>query len=554
MTLIPPPSALPPGSVVDAYLRDSGGEKQELSTAQQETEIRAWCQTHKIVLHHIYTDEAITGSSDENRAALGQMMNALRHGGEVDGVIVWSNSRFARNATHAQFYRSEIRKLGYVYHSLTDITVEGPEAIIFEALIDYKNQQFLKDLSIDTKRGLRSLVESHGCVPGVPPRGFKREKVQIGQHRSGKTRTAHRWVIDPEFAPRVRKAFEMRAAGASLGQIQKETRLYGSINSYRTFWPNKLYIGTLVYGELTIENYCDPIVPLKIWKRVQEIQKHYAGHHHVSANSSKHPRRVNSNYLLSGLARCARCGSPLFGRTSKRKSGKRYTAYFCSRAYRQRDCTKQRIPGETLENAVIEKLREIFLKPEYLLGIQESLKVKNSGREKELEEERRQLNAELGTLRRQITHLTDAIAASGHSPSLLQRLSQLEADETELRTRLAENYDRRQAATPHDLDLRQLKERISIIDTTLQTADLPTKRAVLRGIVHSVHVDREGKRLFGTITVYYPPGETPPKGKPPAGNTGEGLVMPISQTPSGPPRYRHKIYFDTPTKYKSRSH
>lgn len=32
----------PPGSCIVAYLRDSGGERQELSTGQQEAEIRAW--------------------------------------------------------------------------------------------------------------------------------------------------------------------------------------------------------------------------------------------------------------------------------------------------------------------------------------------------------------------------------------------------------------------------------------------------------------------------------------------------------------------------------
>lgn len=539
----------PPSARVFAYLRDSGHEHQEESVTQQEKEIRAWCLRQGVILQKVYVDEARVGSDDEKREQLQEMMNVLRHGADVDGVIVWSSSRFARNATHAQFYRSEIRKLGYTYHSMTDKTTDGPEALIFEALIDYKNQQFLEDLSIEVKRGLRDLVERHGCVPGVPPRGFQRQKVTVGTRRDGKERTAHRWVIDPESAPRVRQAFEMRAAGASLAQIQAATRLYGSLNSYVSFWPNKLYIGTLEYGGRVYENYCQPIVPLETWQRVQEIQKHYAGHHHVSAKSRLHPRRVASKYLLSGLAHCARCGSPLFGRSSKRKNGPAYQSYFCTRAYRQRDCSKQRIPAKTFETAVIDALQNTYLDPDYLYALGTEFASKNAGLEEQLEEERRTLTAELGTLLRQITHVTDAIAASGHSPSLLQRLSQLESDETGLRTRLSANDAARQAAILPKLGLDQLRERVQRLRTALASGDLPTRRAILAGLIHSIHVDREGKRLFGTISVYYPPEDNIP----PTGPPGGGDVMPIYRGPSGPPRYRHNLQFEAPTRYKSRS-
>lgn len=543
-------SPFPPNARVYAYLRDSGHEHQEESIAQQEHEIRAWCNRRGVLLAQVYKDEATPGSKDENRAALAAMMNALRHGADVEGVVVWSGSRFARNATHAQFYRSEIRKLGYIYHSLTDKTAAGPEALIFEALIDYKNQQFLEDLSIDVKRGLRSLVEDHGCMPGVPPRGFKREKVIIGTRRDGKERVAHRWVIDPETAHRVRRAFELRAAGLSLAQIQKETRLYGSLNSYRTFWPNKLYIGILEYGGKTYPDYCEAIVPLEIWNLVQKMQNHYAGHHHVSAKSKLHPRRVSSRYLLSGIAHCARCGSPLFGRTSKRKSGKSYTAYFCTRAYRQRNCTKQRIPGHTLENAVIQNLTETFLQPNYLAALAAELKTMTAGQKEKLEDERARLAKQLGTARCKLRHVTDAIAASGHSRSLLQRLQQLETEEMTLQNALAQNKAQSQAATPPQIDPDQLAERIRHIRAALGSAELLDKRLVLQALIQRVDVDRENRRIFGTITFYYPP-EEPPKANPPP-NGGE-KVMPISQAPSGPPRYRHTLRFEAPTHYKSRS-
>ncbi len=37
MSYLPPPSSLPPGSIVDSYSRDSGGMRQDKSTDQQLT-------------------------------------------------------------------------------------------------------------------------------------------------------------------------------------------------------------------------------------------------------------------------------------------------------------------------------------------------------------------------------------------------------------------------------------------------------------------------------------------------------------------------------------
>jgi DNA invertase Pin-like site-specific DNA recombinase len=95
------------GDQVIAYLRDSGHEKQELSIGQQEQSIREFCIQHGLVLQRTYIDAERQGSNDAKRDALAEMMYDLRHEMNVAGVIVWSNSRFARNSLHAQFYRAE---------------------------------------------------------------------------------------------------------------------------------------------------------------------------------------------------------------------------------------------------------------------------------------------------------------------------------------------------------------------------------------------------------------------------------------------------------------
>ena len=168
----------------------------------------------------------------------------------------------------------------------------------------------------------------------------------------------------------------MRAAGASLNEIHKATALYNSLNSYTTFFSNRLYIGTLEFGDLVIENYCDPIIDRETWDAVQRrVQAHAAHRDLMDPGSRSHPRRAGSRYLLSGLAYCARCGSPLYGLTAPR-----YDRYACTRSHRRRDCDLRPIPRLVLEDAVINTLREYVLQPEVQLANQQLIQTQQADR------------------------------------------------------------------------------------------------------------------------------------------------------------------------------
>ena len=84
------------------------------------------------------------------------------------GLVIWKYSRFSRDVDDSAFYRADLRRMGYLIHSLNDNIPEGPEGRFFEAAIDWMNQRFLEDLSTDVKRGLHHLVQTYGCVPGTP--------------------------------------------------------------------------------------------------------------------------------------------------------------------------------------------------------------------------------------------------------------------------------------------------------------------------------------------------------------------------------------------------
>ena len=502
-----------PGSLLVAYLRDSGGNDQDISVDQQEAVIRTWCADRGIILQAIYRDVAAPGSSVIGREQFMAMIHALRakKAPQVAGVVIWKFSRFSRNIDDASYYKSDLRRRGYEIVSISDTIPDGTDGRLFEAALDWMSNKFLEELSEDVRRGLRYNAEVHRVIPGTPPRGFKREAVTIGKRRDGTPHIAGRWVPDPDTWAGCQKAFHMRAAGASYTQIQESTHLFGSLNSYPTFFTNRLYRGELRYGDVVIPDYCEPLVDAATWQAVQAISE---TSRRVRTESNQddpaHPRRQNSPYLLSGLARCALCGSLLTGETLRVKSDVPRPYYQCGQAARAKTCPARRIPAQALEEAVAAKLQDYILDP-LVISAQQTLLERDSAAHKEtLKEQRGDLATRLGNIRRKIANLVNLLAEDGTGArSLLPKLHDLERQEAQLLTQSAELDTSLQDQKRSSQALANVQKTASVIRQVFPTLDFDTRRRILKGILSSVTVERDGQILRGYIEYVHPPGDFP---------------------------------------------
>lgn len=564
MQLIPPPSSLQSGSRVWAYLRDSGGPLQDRSIEQQRDEILTYCAKYGLDLpaENIFSDVHKSGGSTTKRDEFNRMIATSAYENlRPQGLLIWNFARFARDVDDSQLYKAILRKRGIVIHSLTDPIPEGPFAPLLETVVHIADEQKKREAAFGSWRGLRHIV-NQGAVPGPAPRGIKRTLITVTSIQ-GKERQAHRWDPDPETRHLVLRAFEMRSAGASLGEIQKETHILGSINSYRTFFSNPIYKGTLQFGDMDIENYCEAIVPAELWARVQIIQGNFVHRRHVQGDSPRHPRRVNSHFLLSGIAKCARCGSPLYGHSSKQRNGSVLESYYCTRAYRKRDCSHHRIPRYSLEKAVLTKLHDYILDPAVQRKLLHLHVLEHAGLLTTQKLTRKELIGQLSKIHRQLSNVDAAIKAHGHSKTLLASLSALEAQEIELKTKIAK-HDADAEKPVESLSPAELELRAKALQLTLDTGTEEQRRTVLRGMIKEIQVDRDPKYLFGQITFYLPPpGEQP--NLPKVEGPDEKLYV-YHQSPrdrldirtvfnleAGLSRYTHTISFSIKIKQKPRS-
>ncbi|KKM08432.1 hypothetical protein SY88_23880, partial [Clostridiales bacterium PH28_bin88] len=492
-------SPFPNQSKVAAYLRDSGHEDQDLSVAQQEIAIRAWCEQHGLVLTKVFIDEAAPGSTVVGREAFRRLITHFHQPGcREAGVILWKYNRFARDIDDAQFYKADLRRRGYIIHSLNDSVPSGLDGRFFESAIDWMNARYLEDLSTDVKRGLHHIMDQHGAIGGTPPRGFRREAVEIGSRRDGRAHIVHRWAPDPDLVDKVRLAFEMRAAGASCAQIQDATRLYKNKNCWPTFFRNKIYMGVMEFGGRVIEDYCEPIVDRATWEAVQ-ARGQEAWRKNMK-NRKNHPRRLGSRFLLSGLAVCRLCGSALSGDTATAK-GHRYDYYTCSGANLRDDCVAGKIPKLLLEDAVLDNLLGYILEPDHIRELAVELETDAQQAANRYELKKADTNRSLAILRRKINNLVEVIADQGMAArALVDQVKELEAEETRLRLEL-EDLTPGRIKLRDQMDLDELVNEIRSLRAGNETARL---REVLGGLIDRVEAARDGEKISGTIWYYSP--------------------------------------------------
>lgn len=466
---IPVPSSLHSGSIVWAYLRDSGGEAQEQSVPQQKAEIEAYCKKHGLVLGHVFADVAKSGGSVTNRVAFEDLIDMTAHDEwRPAGLLLWNFARFARDLDDSSYYKALLRKRGLVIHSLTDPIPEGVYSRVVETLIDIANEEKRRQTSRDVKRALAALTRQGYSSGGLPPRGYISEKVTIGNKRNGKPREVSRWIPDPELWEIVRKAWILRAEGKSFGELETlfGDKLYRSTGCWTSFFKNKTYLGIGKCGDLEVVDHHSAAVDQVTWNKVQELR---AGHPLYGKKGHPHnPRRVWSPSLLSGLAVCIHCGSAMIRQRANEKTGHPWPYYICGKKVNQKyqSCEGRQINGRKADTVIFEQVINQILTVSRFEGLLNELKWQMIDTD-DLDRERQNLNKRLAEVDRKIQNLLDLIENFGALAGI-DKLKEREAERGELITDIKRLEARRTAAqveiTPEVLVFLLNRWRDQLID------------------------------------------------------------------------------------------
>lgn len=93
-------------------------QDQSTGLESQVRALKEYCRLNNITDYELFADEGISGTKS-SRPALDRMMKAVRDN-EVDCVVVYSFSRFARSTTHMLNGLEEMKKVSTNFVSLTE--------------------------------------------------------------------------------------------------------------------------------------------------------------------------------------------------------------------------------------------------------------------------------------------------------------------------------------------------------------------------------------------------------------------------------------------------
>lgn len=533
---------LPAGAHVVIYCRDSGGEEQDRSTRQQLEAAREYCNHHNLVIEREYIDEARTGSSSEKRDQLNAMLTDLRErfkrihdrakrerfaASAPMALIAWKSNRLGRDSIEATNIKTDLRLRGIAIVDLVTSANTGNAGVdmLIEAFQQWQDEMLLNEISDNAKRGLAQLVATRdtdpdflranpgwqptgahlGILPGGVPTGFKAERITIGTYarksgrRSGEARVVQRIVPDPDKWALCRMAWEMRHAGATYGEIHRETRLFGSLNSYATFFSNRIYTGDLDYAGTVFEGFVPALVPREWWEAEGEKRarrgKHWKG---ASNNPADDPNRLRSRHLLSGLLYCGHTAGEshvMNIQSIPASPGKRreYIYYVCSvaKASRGQRCRMNRISAKRLEEAVISALMRDVLTVDNLRPIAGAVQAQADEVAEQAKARHHALQTQLAEAQTAVQRLLDSIERMGYSDELHKRYNERIAEEQRLKAALAENDPLTRAQPQQLVTAALLGDWVKALRSQLENGDRWQAYQLIRQFVHKITYTKE---------------------------------------------------------------
>ena len=154
-------------------------------------------------------------------------------------------------------------------------------------------------------------------------------------------------------------------AGSAVGAGRGRARRPFDRRSIQAIVTNAFYSGRIAYEGELFDGRHPTIVAPEVFDAIQAQRPKRdrgVGHHEAGAPARRH--------LLSRLAVCADCGSPMFARTSpyKRKDGSKARSYAC-RSYVTADgtCSARPVDAEVVDTAVMERLADLL--PDFAIWI-----------------------------------------------------------------------------------------------------------------------------------------------------------------------------------------
>lgn len=486
------------------YARVSS-EKQDtdLSLSAQLRALRAYAETRGYEVAREFVDEAETGRTTARPAFKEMIAVARRPQKPFQAILVWKFSRFARNREDSIVFKALLRKNGVQVISINEPSEDTPTGRLMEAIIESLDEFYSANLGEEVMRGIMESASRGFFVSGTVPYGYKRIKVRDGAKDRSKL------DIEPTQAPIVKRAFDEVLCGNGLKEICKGLNHDGIPGPRGKSWcvtslwqviTNEVCTGTLIWGKhsrnkkdmvpIRVENAWPPIIDYNEFYKVQDLLA-------SRAPSKVHPKRVSSQYLLSGLVKCGACGKALIGQEAK--SGQ-FAYYVCGNLLKKGagSCKTGYLNARKFERRVIDEIMANVLNEPNLCEMLKLISEEEESVSLESHSRLKIVCTELADVERKLEAMYDALESRSFTfEDLAPRIKQLRSQQSQLETAKSELDQPLSDQRVRRIDLKTLIDYSTDMGQVLHDGKLGEQKAVFRAFVEGIKV------LGDTIEIEY---------------------------------------------------
>jgi site-specific DNA recombinase len=426
-------------------------------------------------------EDQITGTTLE-RPGLQQALADAR-AGRFDLLLVYRVDRLARSVRALAQILAELEQAGVGFRSASEpFDTTSPAGRMMVQMLGVFAEFERATIIERVVAGMERKARSGGWVPGTPPIGYRIASASglLEPHEPQAS------LVRRIFSLYTERRLGTRAIGNLLNEQGERTRAgkLWSGASIQVVLENPVYVGAIRWRGERIPAAHVPLVSAEIFAEAQALLK--------ERGSKRSRRRSNSSdYLLSGIARCGRCGSAMVGSAAHGRSG-RYRYYTCYRRHRYgkaKGCDAERIPADQLEGELLALIASTLTSSGLLERALERARELAGGerpkRQAELQRLERELRKKEETRERYLGAFERGTlpeeACGERLRALTDELTQLALRRDELARQIA-------AAEPPQLDNGALERLRAALKQRLPVLPPSQRKHLLEQIVHSIEI------------------------------------------------------------------
>ena len=464
---------------VALYIRVSTEDQARdgYSIQAQRNKLEAYCVSQGWDVVGFYIDDGYS-AKDLERPEMKRMLAHIEQG-LIDCVLVYRLDRLTRSVLDLYKLLEIFEQHNCKFKSATEVydttTAMGR---MFITIVAAMAQWERENLAERVRMGMQEKARQGKWAVSTAPLGYDID------------RETDKLVINQQEAVVVRKIYDMYLSGMGMNKIALSLNNQGILTKSGAAWTsnkvkyvltNPIYIGTMRYNyRVNNDNYFEvegavpAIISEEVFERAQKI---------IEKRKTAHPRSATSEFVFSGVAKCARCGAPLAGKYGFSRRGEkihRPRSYYCTKQ-KIGLCDQPNMSERFIEQQFLKYLKDIEFNERLLANIES-----DNDDEKQVQERQEWIQNELKLIEKRRVKWQYAWANDTISDDdFRQRMKEENEKEETLKKELEQIQPKKEKTS--ETDVKEVIRNIIVNWSFLEPVE---KKMLLQMVVKKLVVDK----------------------------------------------------------------